>query len=376
MKQLFLLFIISLIFTSCNSQTDLMKLKLDEKIESIVDFNNRNLIGVETVEYPFCLLLEIDDSKKYNFDGIDLEKQRVYFQVSSELLKTDSITKQGGAHIDLQQFKDEKELTAILKKFKSVNNIYGFRIEMKTANFKKEILKKIESKYGKGIKNPNTDNGLYWDLKKQNRYIFYAPDYDRLIVLNNTSLSKTCYWDVFNGLIDFGGCDNESYTKELMSNTKKLKEIKNRPVITIDKGWNINEFIIGKSDETIFVKSNLNHNLEKTLWSENDISEIIYKNDDLTLYFTANKNEPDNLRSNIIKGYFISDFKNLDLTFDNGLKIHSTKDEVLKIIDKHQIENYNDLKFSNYIEIKNKNYKINLMFDENKLFSSIYLVKK
>lgn len=255
MKQLFLLSIVSLIFTSCNSQTDLMKLTLDEKIESIIDFNDKNLIGVETVEYPFCLFLEIDNSKKYNFGGIDLKEQTVYFQINSELLKTDSITKLGGAHIDLSPVKNKEELKIILKKYKSENHLYGFRIEMKTLDLKKEILKKIESKYGKGNKNINTDNGLYWNLKKENKYIFYSPDYDRLTILNNSNLSKTCYWDVFNGLIDFGGCNNESYTKELMGNTKKLKETKNKPVLTIDKDWNINEFILGKSNEAIFVES-------------------------------------------------------------------------------------------------------------------------
>ncbi|WDF56171.1 hypothetical protein [Mucilaginibacter sp. KACC 22063] len=47
------------------------------------------------------------------------------------------------------------------------------------------------------------------------RYIFFAPDYDMLIVMDNAHLSKTCYWDSMNGIIDFGGCNIEEYKKDL-----------------------------------------------------------------------------------------------------------------------------------------------------------------
>ena len=176
---------------------------MNETIESFVDFNDAKTIGVETVEYPYCLLLEIRDGKNYTFDGIDLTGQKVFLQIDSELLKTDSLTKQGGGHIDVESFKDKTALSAILKKYKAINTIYGVRIEMKTGNLKKQLLAILEKKYGKGTKNPNTDNGLYWNVKEGHRFIFFAPDYDRLIVLNNTNLSKTCYWDAMNGSIDF-----------------------------------------------------------------------------------------------------------------------------------------------------------------------------
>lgn len=83
-----LLAILPLIF-SCKSQDkiDLATLNLNEPIEKISSFDDVLLIGVETVEYPFSLLLEVEKSKEYSFDGIDLEGQRIIFQIESEKLK-------------------------------------------------------------------------------------------------------------------------------------------------------------------------------------------------------------------------------------------------------------------------------------------------
>lgn len=129
------------VLISCKKQekveiVDLMKLKLNEKIENIIDFNDSIYIGVETLEYPFCLLAEIDNSTKYTFDGIDLKKQTVYFQINSDLLKTDSITKSGGGHIDFVPLKKKEQLTALFKKYKADDYLYGFRIEMKLQSLK------------------------------------------------------------------------------------------------------------------------------------------------------------------------------------------------------------------------------------------------
>ena len=67
---------------------------------------------------------------------------------------------------------------------------------------------------GKSTKNPNSNNGMYWDLKKENKFVLFAPDYSYLIIVNKTTVSKTCYYDGFNGIIDFGGCDKEQYMKD------------------------------------------------------------------------------------------------------------------------------------------------------------------
>ncbi|MDC8103754.1 hypothetical protein MTQ00_04305 [Chryseobacterium sp. B21-037] len=381
MKYLYLV-VCSLLIIACKGQgkTDLSTLRLNESIEDLIDFKNKNMVEVNTVEYPFCLFIEIDNSEKFTFDGIDLKGQKVFFQINSERLKTDSITKFGGGHFDMQGFKDKKELAAILKKQKADPTIYGFRIEMKTPALKKEILKKLESRYGKGIKNPNTDNGLYWNVKKDNRYIFYAPDYDRLIILNNTNLSKTCYWDAMNGLIDFGGCDNESYTKELTKNRTDSKDIKDKPVIKIDKSWNINGLALGTSTEADFVKSSLNKNFERitTVDSKGDLKELMQQNtyNNFHFYFTAGKNGENDQKNNILKGYAINDFEAVEVSFGNQLKKGMKGEDVLKIIGKNDVVGDPGLKYSNYLEIKNPAYKINLIFDDNKLFSSMYVLKK
>lgn len=368
---------------SCNKQEkiDLFKLTLGEKIEHVIDFEDKVKIGVETMEYPFCLFISAKDSKKYNFDGIELSDTEIYFQIESELLKTDSITKSGGGHIDIIPLKDSIDLEKNIKKYKAQNTIYGLRINLKTDQIKKEILNKIEHRYGKGQKNPNTDHGLYWNLKKENKYIFYAPDYDRLIILNNSKLSKTCYWDICNGLIDFGGCDNAAYTKELMVNTTDPKDVKNKPHFVIDKNWNINNLTIGKSTENDFLKSNITKNFERQIsidGSTGDIEDLSYYNEyhNCYMFFDVSNKKNENAKTNILKAYAIYDFKRVEISFGNGIIPFTKKENILKIIDKNQIENYADLNHSNYIEIKNSNYIIKLMFNDEENFSSIYTVKK
>lgn len=51
-------------------------------------------------------------------------------------------------------------------------------------------------------------------------------------------------------------------------------------------------------------------------------------------------------------------------------------EDILKVIDKKNIIGDIALKYSNTIEIKNPVYKINLIFDDNKLLSSMYVLKK
>jgi hypothetical protein len=376
MKKLLLLLTLPLII-SCKGQdkTDLSKLNLNELIENVIDFNDEALIGIETVEYPFCLLLEIGNSEKYNFDGINLEGQNVIFQISSEKLKTDSITRFGGGHVDLQPLKNVKELKETLKKQNAENKIYGVRIEMKTQSLKTEILKKLQSKYGNGIKNPNTDNGLYWCIKNEHKFIFYAPDYERLIILNNINLSKTCYWDTVNGLIDFGGCDNEKYTQELLKNSTKPEDVKNKPIIRIDKNWDANGLTLGKTNEFDFVKSKTNKKLEKMLTEDANLNvlELMYRDQyhDFYFYFATKGKNAENQKENILKGYSIQNFKKVEISFENGLKADMKYEDVVKLFNKNDILNYGDLKISNYIEIKNTPYKVTLNFNKENLFSGM-----
>jgi len=323
-------------------------------------------------------MIEINDGANYTFDGLDLTGQKVFFQIDSELLKTDSLTKQGGGHIDVRSFKDKNELAEILKNYQAANTIYGMRIEMKTDDFKKQILAKLESRYGKGTKNPNTDNGLYWNVAKEQKYIFFAPDYDRLIVLNSTDLSKTCYWDIMNGTIDFGGCDQEAYTNELLKNTSPEKEVTEKPVVKIDKDWNLNQLVVGKTTEQEFASAATNKNFERTVvidGSTASITEVSYDNKDKNffLYFSAGQGDGENPKNNLLSGYSLQDFKQVDISFDNGLRPGISFKEAVKLFNKNDIINFNDLKFSNYIEVKRDNGKVTLNFDEDYLFSGIYI---
>lgn len=378
MKKIISLAVLTLFF-SCRSQEkiDLATLNLNEPIEKVSSFDDALRIGVETVEYPFSLLLEVEKSKKYRFDGIDLEGQRIIFQIDAEKLKTDSITRFGGGHIDLKPVKNIDELNAALKSYDAESKIYGIRIELKTPKLQTDILKKLEAKYGKGTKNPNTDHGLYWNVKAQNKFIFYAPDYSRLIILNNTDLSKSCYWDVMNGLIDFGGCNNEKYMADLMKNATKPEDVKEKPTIKIDKNWNINDLVVGKATEEDFVKSSTNKRFERMTEIDGmtgKTNEIYYQNNyhDFYFYFTASKGNPDNQRENFINGYAINDFRKVDISFENGLKPGLKFEEVLKLLEKLKIA-YNPVDFANYIEIKTSPYKVTLNFNDRMLLSGMFV---
>ncbi|MDF2475176.1 MAG: hypothetical protein K0S24_659 [Sphingobacterium sp.] len=378
MHKLLLLAILSIII-SCKSQEkiNLAALNLNEPIEKISSFDDRLLIGVETVEYPFSLLLEVEKSKKYSFDGIDLEGQRIIFLIDAEKLKTDSITRFGGGHIDLKEAKNTNELDEALKNYDAESKIYGVRIEMKTAELQSNILKKLEAKYGNGTENPNTENGLYWNIKAQNKFIFYAPDYRRLIILNNTDLSKTCYWDIMNGLIDFGGCNNEKYMADLMKNATKPEDVKEKPTVKIDKDWNINGLIVGKTTEEEFVKSATNKRFERMTefdGATGKINEIYYQNNyhDFYFYFAVSKNNPDSQKENFINGYAINDFRKVDISFENGLKPGLKFEEVLKLLEKLKIA-YHPVDFANFIEIKTSPYKVTLNFNDNMLLSGMFI---
>lgn len=382
MKISLCLAVIIALVSSCKKveKVDLSSLKLNESIGPLYDKGDTVLIGVETMEYPYALILEVHSPGKYSYDGIDLAQNRVLFLINAESLKTDSITRFGGAHYDMAMLSEENTLSQNLTKYRADTTIYGVRIEMKSPALKSSILNKIESRYGKGTKNPNTDHGLYWDIKAENKLIFFAPDYDRLIILNNTHLSKTCYWDSFNGMIDLGGCDQDNYLQSLVKNATKPEDIKNKPRITIREDWGINGIIVGTSTEEDLEQSPLYSYFERM--EEYDgataaLKQIYYqdKYHDIYFFISASKTDPKNHKENIIQGYSVTDFKKVDISFDGQLKPGIKWDDAIKLFDPKKILNYPDLKISNYLEIDHAPYKITLTFDENKQFSSMYFTK-
>jgi hypothetical protein len=196
---------------------DLAKLALNENIENVINFDDTNRIGIETMELPVAMMLETQGSNSYTFNGIVLENARIMFQVRSDKIRKDSALHSGGAHFSSVRLKNQDSLKKYLKAYEADSTIYGFRLNLITDTLKTRIKSELIKLYGAGTKNPNTDNGLYWHLKKENKFVLFAPDYDRLIIINNSNISKTCYWDNMNGLIDFGGCDKELYDKTLLN---------------------------------------------------------------------------------------------------------------------------------------------------------------
>lgn len=377
------LFVLLFSVSSCKKveKVDLATLQLNESIQTLYHPSDTVLIGVETMEYAYDLILEVHNPGKYSYDGIDLQDNRVLFLIHAESLKTDSITRFGGAHYDMAALTENNTLQDNLTKYKADSSIYGVRIEMKSPELKTALLSKIESKYGKGTKNPNTDNGQYWNIKTENKFIFYAPDYDRLIILNNTNLSKTCYWDSFNGMIDLGGCAQEQYLQSLVRNATKPEDVKNKPQLTIDKDWNINGLALGTSTEEDIERIPLHGSFERL--EEYDgasaaLKQIYYqdKYHDIYFFLSPSKTNPENPKENILQGYSVTDFKKVDITFDGSLKPGTKWDDAIKLFDPKKILNYQDLKIANYLEIDHGRYKITMTFDENKEFSAIYCTEK
>ncbi|ANF52223.1 hypothetical protein A0O34_17615 [Chryseobacterium glaciei] len=218
MKQLLLILVLPFItYCSKAEQTDLATLKLNEPVENLLSETSLKSIGTNSVEYPFAILAEDTDSTKFVFSNIPVDK--VYFLLPAKV-NNDSVMKNGGGRFDGTFFKTKKQLEnnlKILEKQNISSEIFGFRAEIKGKKNQNGVKQLLIKKYGNGKKNPNTDNGLYWNVKNENKYIFFAPDYDRLIVVNSKNLSKTCYWDLQNGIINIGAekCDSDKYFKEM-----------------------------------------------------------------------------------------------------------------------------------------------------------------
>ncbi|MEO5911325.1 MAG: hypothetical protein ABIP95_10580 [Pelobium sp.] len=371
------LLLLLLPIVACKSQVkiDLAKLTLNEPIEKVINFKDTVAVEVNTVEYPFCLLLEVDHDDNYTYDGLDLKSQRVIFQINSEKLKTDSITRQGGGHLESIPVKNSSELQKSLKHFDAENQIYGVRIEIKTPELQKQILQKLKAKYGSGIKNPNTDHGLYWNVKKENKFIFYAPDYERLIIINNKNSSKTCYWDSANGTIDFGGCDGEAYFKDMTKNSTKPENVGNKPTVKIAKNWNINQVQLNATNEESFLNSENIKNFERSVLNEGlDKTTLFYqdKYHDFYFYFRNEGKDIENKKLNIISGYSILDFKKVKISFENGLTPGMAFKDAVKLFDAKAIKISTGVEDISSIEIKSGVATITLRFVNDK-FNELYV---
>ncbi len=215
-KYILKILIACMAFSACQPEkTDLSKLPLTQNAAEIICFTDNNKLGVDRISIPFDVIIETWKSNAFSFGDVPLKDANISFQIFSNKFRTDMNFRNQHAQYEVAPFTNAEELKVGLLPFQADAIIYGFQLEMKAPNLKASLLAALIKLYGKGTKNPNTDNGLYWVVPSESKYIFYAVDYDRLIVLNNTKLSKTCYYDNMNGTIDLGGCDKDAYLKEL-----------------------------------------------------------------------------------------------------------------------------------------------------------------
>jgi hypothetical protein len=223
LKYLRPLVMIGIVLASCNDQPkriDLARLNLNEKVATLINYKDDIVGGVNTVEVPTAAVIEISNTSLYSFNGIPLDTTEVIFQLSSVQVRRDKDLHNGGGHFNIIKVKSDKALKKVIDHFKADSVIYGYRVELKSKAEKARIFKELVKLYGTGTKNPKVENGVYWNIKDKNRLVLFTPEYDRLIVLNTTNLSKTCYWDNMNGGLDFGGCDMEKYVDDLFFRKK------------------------------------------------------------------------------------------------------------------------------------------------------------
>lgn len=109
------------------------------------------------------------------------------------------------------------------------------------------------------------------------------------------------------------------------------------------------------------------------------MNQIMYQDEyhDFYFYFKVNPKDLENKKASSMKSYSLNDLKKVEISFENGLKAGMKFEDALKILDKKTIvktiKNEGELRFANYIIIKNASYEVSLVFDENLLLSGIFL---
>ncbi len=212
--------VLALIFLLCSCKekprTDLAKITFKEQAADLINYDNAYVGGVDNFNAPMSFALQATASNSFAFNGVKLDSVDITFQLRSDKIRKDTLLYQGGATIDQERITHPSDLKKLLNKYQADSVIYAYRVGLKTPELRSAILKQLVNLYGPGTKNPNTDNGLYWNLKDQHRFIFFDPDHRTLIVVDNTHLSKTCYWDPATGTLDMGGCDIEQYKANIL----------------------------------------------------------------------------------------------------------------------------------------------------------------
>lgn len=163
MKNLLLLFMISTMVTSCNSQTDLETLKFDTDVSSIIKVNDTTKFKKDkTVRYGL-VAYTTDDIDNFRYANVDFSKLSIKDDAKNSLITYTS------------------DLSIYVDNFKS-NKLSGIIIKIENENEGKSLLNYMKTKLGKPLmKNiDNKDNYLessyLWDDKKGNQLVYVTQD--------------------------------------------------------------------------------------------------------------------------------------------------------------------------------------------------------
>ena len=210
--------LLCLLLFSCKEKVrvDLSKLTFTEKAENVINYDDKYFGGVNTIDAPLAFALQATRSSSFTFNGLKIDSAHITFLLRSDKIRKDTTLYQDGATADQEAVTNPADLQKLLKKFQADSVIYGYRLGIKTEALQSAVLKELIKLYGPGTKTHDTDHGLHWNLKAQHRFVFYAPDYRDLLVIDNTHLSKDCFWDPTTGNVDFGGCKIVEYKSNLL----------------------------------------------------------------------------------------------------------------------------------------------------------------
>lgn len=156
MKQLFLFFIISLIFTSCNSQTDLETLKLDTNISSTLE--NTKFEKDKNIDFGLVAYVT-EDIENFKYGNVNFSNLTIKDNSKNSLIKYSS------------------NLSIYVDNFKS-NNLSGIKIEIKNEIEGGNLVKYVKSTLGKPLleniydQDNQVQSSYLWDDKKNNQIIY------------------------------------------------------------------------------------------------------------------------------------------------------------------------------------------------------------
>lgn len=158
MKQLILLIIISLVMTSCNSQTDLETLKIDTNVSSTLantKFEKEKNIDFGLVTYV------TEDIENFKYGNVNFSNHTIKDNSKNSLIKYSST------------------LSIYVDDFKS-NKLSGIKIEIENEIEGKNLLKYVKSTLGKPLlenvynKDNQVQSGFLWDDKKNNQVVYIS----------------------------------------------------------------------------------------------------------------------------------------------------------------------------------------------------------